>query len=111
MNSNPIADASNQVVPDTSTDAKTGHIDTFLKTRELLWTIGTVDGWNCHTLAGFGLRLDPKAGGEVWDWSAARSWRYGVGTGQAESRDEAVRAALVCLAEAELNIYDLPSRL
>jgi len=90
------------------------NVETFKKTqsgteRELVWTIGTGEGWNCHTVAGFGIRLDPVAGGEAWDWSATRSWWNGLGTGQAESRDEAVRAALQCLADAELNIDDLPS--
>lgn len=81
-----------------------------MKRREFLFTIGTGDGWNCHTLEGFGFRLDPVAGGEAWDWSAGRAWGIGVGTGQAESRDAAVQAAVECLASAGLNVDDLPAR-
>jgi hypothetical protein len=78
--------------------------------REFLFTIGTGNGWNCHTLDGFGFRLDPVGGGEAWDWSATRGWGIGVGTGQAESRDAAVDAALESLAEAGLNVEKLPMR-
>jgi hypothetical protein len=77
---------------------------------EFLFTIGTGDGWNCHTLDGCGFRLDPVPGGEAWDWSATRSWWNGVGTGQAENRDAAVDAAIECLAEAGLNVENLPTR-
>ena len=72
---------------------------------ELLFTIGTGDGWNCHTVDGFGIRLDPVAGGEAWDWSAARSWweRCWDRTSR-KRRDAAVQAALDWLVEAGLKI-------
>jgi hypothetical protein len=78
--------------------------------EELAFTMGTGDGWNCHTDDGFGIRIDPVGGGKAWNWSAARSWMDGVGTGQDENRDDAVASAKQCLVDAGLNPDRLPVR-
>lgn len=84
------------------------HVEKPIQSRELAFTIGTGNGWNCHTDDGFGFHIAPVGGGKAWDWGATRSWMDGVGTGQEVSRDDAVASAKQCLVDAGLNLDRLP---
>lgn len=77
---------------------------------EWLFSPGSGDGWNCFATDGRGFRIEPIAGGEAWDWSASRGWWNGVGTGQAEARDDAIRNAVQCLVDAGVSLDGLPER-
>lgn len=76
----------------------------------LVFTPGTGARWNCMTEDGMGVSVNPVGGGAAWDWSASVEWWAGVkgGTGQAATRDEAVRAAVQRLVDAGLNLEGLP---
>lgn len=74
----------------------------------LRFTLGNGDLWLCHTQDGMGFDLRPVCGGEAWDWSASLKWWHGCGTGQAETREAAVDAALEALARAGADLAALP---
>lgn len=80
-----------------------------LKGGQLLFSVGTGDGWNCHTSDGMGIRIDPVGGGAAWDWSASRGWMVSCGTGQAPTREEAIDAAVGTLLAAGISVDALPS--
>lgn len=77
---------------------------------EWMFSPGSGDGWNCFTVDGRGFAITPVAGGEAWDWSASRAWWNGVGTGQAEVREDAIRGAVQCLVDAGVSLDGLPQR-
>ena len=74
----------------------------------LVFTPGSGARWNCMTQDGTGVSVIPVGGGVAWDWSAQLDWWVGAGTGQAPTRDEAVRAAVQALADAGLGLEGLP---
>lgn len=74
----------------------------------LVFTPGTGALWNCMAPDGMGVSVNPVGGGVAWDWSATSEWWAGVGTGQAATRDEAIRAAVQRLVDAGLSIESLP---
>ncbi len=74
----------------------------------LVFTPGTGDRWNCLAEDGMGVSVQPVAGGAAWDWSAEREFWVGVGTGQAETRDDAIRAAVQCLVDGGYGLAGLP---
>lgn len=74
----------------------------------LVFTPGTGAGWNCMTQDGMGVSVKPVGGGVAWDWSTELESWIGVGTGQAATRDEAIRAAVQSLVGAGLSIEGLP---
>ena len=76
--------------------------------RELLFTLGTGEGWNCLTPDGFGISLEPVGDGRAWDWTAHRSRWNAVDIGQSESRAAAIAAALKWLTNAGENVAVLP---
>jgi hypothetical protein len=78
--------------------------------RELAFTVGTGDRWNCHSSEGMGMSLTPTSGNEAWNWTASREWLVGVGSGQEPTRDEAVAAATKSLIDAGLSLGGLPTR-
>ncbi len=74
----------------------------------LVFTPGTGARWNCMTQDGTGVSVNPVGGGAAWDWSAELESWAGVGTGQAATRDEAIRAAVQSLVDAGLGLEGLP---
>ncbi len=80
-----------------------------LKGCQLLFSVGTGDGWNCHASDGMGIRIDPVGAGAAWDWSANRAWMASCGTGQAATREEAIDAAVGALIQAGIGVDSLPS--
>ena len=80
-----------------------------LKGNQLLFTVGTGNGWNCHASDGLGIRLDPVGAGAAWDWCSNRAWMASCGTGQAATREEAIDAALGALLDAGISVDALPS--
>lgn len=74
----------------------------------LVFTPGTGDRWNCIAEDGMAVSVRPVAGGAAWDWSAELESWVGVGTGQAETRDDAIRAAVQCLVDGGHGLAGLP---
>lgn len=74
----------------------------------LVFTPGTGDRWNCIAEDGMAVSVRPVAGGAAWDWSAELESWVGVGTGQAETRDDAIRAAVQCLVDGGYGLAGLP---
>lgn len=77
--------------------------------KAFLFSPGTGNLWNCHTLDGRGMSIEQVACGQAWDWNASRAWWDSCDTGQAATREEAISAASLALIEAGLSIDDLPS--
>lgn len=78
--------------------------------RDFLFSMGTGDGWSCHTRDGAGIHLYPAGGGLAWNWSATKSWWNAVGTGQADKRADAIEQAAEALAKAGVDLDVLPSQ-